>query len=187
MAAGREAIDRAALEELYARVEKPLYNVVYRWLWDAEEAHDIVQEAFYRLWRARARVDLATVEPLVYRIAINLASNRRRSRRLWQWVSWDRSPRRHSGAPDAGESLALEQRRAAVRRAVEALPERQKRVVMLCELAGMTYRQVADILDIPPGTVASRRHAALKKLRRSLAALTAEKRDHDRALERTGL
>ena len=51
-------------------------NVVYRWVWRAEEAQDIVQEAFVRLWRMRERVDLATVEPLVHRIALNLGAQR---------------------------------------------------------------------------------------------------------------
>jgi hypothetical protein len=42
------------IEELYRALEKPMYNVVYRWLWDPEEARDVVQETFLRLWRAWA-------------------------------------------------------------------------------------------------------------------------------------
>ena len=57
------------LEQLHTRLEKPLYNVVFRSAWNADEAHDIVQETFVRLWRMRGRVDLKSVEPLVYRIA----------------------------------------------------------------------------------------------------------------------
>lgn len=167
-------LTRAALEDLYTRLEKPMYNVVFRWLWDAEEARDVVQEAFCRLWRARDRVELATVEPFVYKVALNLASNRRRGRRLWQWVSWDRAPAQASDLRDADESLVLRERRAAVRRAVDKLPERHKRVVMLCEFSSMSYERVAETLGIPPGTVASRRHAALEKLRRSLAPLAPE-------------
>jgi len=57
------------LERLYARLEKPLCNVVFRWVWNMDDA----QDAFVRLWRMRARVDLATVELLIYKIALNLA------------------------------------------------------------------------------------------------------------------
>ncbi len=182
------ALTRGDLEALYARLEKPMYNVVYRWLWDTEEARDVVQETFCRLWRARDRVNMATIEPFVYKIALNLASNRRRTRSLWRLVSWDRAPSTASDRIAADDSLELSERRAAVRRALDKLPGRQKRVIVLCELSGMTYDQVAATLGIPPGTVASRRHAALKKLRRSLASLALENSRHDdRGLESTSL
>lgn len=190
MAIGRDhtsaPLTRAGLEALYIRLEKPMYNVVYRWLWNAADAHDVVQEAFCRLWRARDRVDMATVEPLAYKIAVNLASNRRRSRRLWQWVSWDRAPAQSSDSPLAGESLDARERRAAVRAAIDGLPERHRKVVVLCELSGMSYGQVAETLGVAIGTVASRRHTALKTLRRSLSGLFAEDDDHEPALETTG-
>ena len=79
----------ADLERLYARLEKPLCNVVFRWVWNLDEAQDIVQDAFVRLWRMRERVDLDTVEPLIYTIALNLAASRRRSSKIWRWVSLD--------------------------------------------------------------------------------------------------
>ena len=65
------------LEQLYARLETPLCNLVYRWLWSMDESQDVVQDAFVRLWRMRARVDKQTVEPLIYKIALNLAASRR--------------------------------------------------------------------------------------------------------------
>ena len=70
------------LERLYARLERPLYNVAFRWVWKAEDAQEIVQEAFLRVWRMRQRVDVETVDALIYKIAINLASSRRRSAKL---------------------------------------------------------------------------------------------------------
>ena len=53
-------VDEASWVELYRALEKPLYNVVYRWLWDSAESHDVVQEAFLRCWRRRelVRADL---------------------------------------------------------------------------------------------------------------------------------
>jgi DNA-directed RNA polymerase specialized sigma24 family protein len=81
------AADRRRVEQLYVRLEVKLTNVVVRWLWNREEARDVLQEAFVRLWRMRARIDWERVEPLVFRIALNLAANRRRSRRLWQFVT----------------------------------------------------------------------------------------------------
>jgi DNA-directed RNA polymerase specialized sigma24 family protein len=109
--------ERAELEALYARLEKPLFNVVYRWLWDREETQDVVQEAFMRLWRKREQIDVDRVEALVYRIAINLASNRRRTRKLWRWISLEAIWDRPSQSTRADDALAGEQELGAMRAA----------------------------------------------------------------------
>ena len=164
-----DGLDQAGLEALYLRLERPVYNVVFRWLWDPQDAQEVVQEAFVRLWRMRSRVRMETVEPLVYRIALNLASKKLRWRRTWRILSFERGEDEHGGSqPAADAALAAHQRRLAVRSAVEALPEKQRAVVMLCELGGLRYGQVAEALGIPEGTVASRRHTALKSLRKAL-------------------
>ena len=161
-------LDEPALERLYTELEKPLYNVVYRWVWDSEDAHDLVQEAFVRLWKMRRQVDLDTARPLVYKIALNLASNRRRAKRIWRWVSLDAVMNWPSSSKNAEAHLSDHQSHRVVRRAVEALPERLRKVVMLCEYSDLTYESIATILGIPPGTVGSRRHKALKMLRQQL-------------------
>lgn len=165
---GEPPLDEVAFEALFRRLERPVYNVVYRWLWSAEEAHEVVQESFVRLWRARRRVRMETIEPYLFRIALNLAARRRRWLRRWRFVGLEGTERRPAADPDAQALLESGERERLVRAAVEALPEHQRRVVMLCELSGMTYDQVAETLGIAPGTVGSRRHAALKHLRRLL-------------------
>lgn len=157
-------LDQPKLEELYTRLEGPVFNVVYRWLWDEAEARDVTQEAFLRLWGMRGRVEVATVEPLLYRLALNLAKNRQRSRRLWQLLTLEAALDREAPDSPADEALAAHQKQRAVREAVDALPERLKRVVMLCEFSGMSYAAIAEALGVPSGTVASRRNAALKEL-----------------------
>ncbi|MDA1093540.1 MAG: RNA polymerase sigma factor [Acidobacteria bacterium] len=157
------------LEQLYARLERPLCNVVYRWLWNMDEAQDVVQDAFVRLWRMRARVDLVTVAPLIYKIALNLAASGRRSKRLWQWVSLDalRAPRSKEASADS--AISSREEAARVRSAVQALPEQLRRLIMLCEYSELSYDEIADILSIPAGTVGSRRHRALRRLREALS------------------
>lgn len=166
---------RAELETLYARREAALYNVVFRWVWDPEEARDVVQEAFLRLWRMRDRVEAETVEPLVFRIAVNLASNRRRQRRRWGWLGLgDREPADGGAGRDAEDDALARERRQSVRAAIEALPERLRRVVVMTELSDLPYAEVAAALGIPVGTVGSRRNKALKLLRERLDALAPE-------------
>lgn len=162
------------LEELYRRLEKPLFNAVYRWLWDSAEARDVVQEAFVKLWDMAARVDLATVEPLVWRLALNAAAHRRRRRRLWRMLTLEAVADRAGPAKAADEALAQHEREEAVRRAVDELPDKLKRVVVMCEFSGMRYGEIARALEIPEGTVASRRNAALAKLEEQLGAFEDE-------------
>ena len=168
MVATPAPFDRAALEALYTRLERPLYNVVYRRLWHREDAMDVVQETFVRLWRARGRVRVETVESMTWRIALNLASNRRRSRRLWGWVPFVVERDERGSGPSAEAALATAQREAAVRRAVDELPEKLRDVMLLCEFSGLSHGEVAATLDIPVGTVASRRHLAAARLRGEL-------------------
>ena len=161
-------LDRQALERAFTALEAPLYNTLYRWVWDAEEARDLVQEAFVRVWNARERVDASTLKPLLFRVALNLASNRRRSRKLWGWLTLEVLREAPSPEPAADTTLDAAQRLHATRAAVDALPEHLRQVVMLCELADMSHAEVAQTLNIPIGTVGSRRNAALKRLRTSL-------------------
>lgn len=160
-------LDEVGLERLYVALEKPLYNVVYRWVWDAHEAQEVVQETFLRLWKMRARVKMETVEPLIYKIGVNLASKRRRKRRLLSWVGLEPEQADPSARAPLGD-LMCEERDVAVRLAVESLPEKYRAVILLCEFSDMTYAEVAVALDIKPGTVGSRRNTALEKLRTKL-------------------
>lgn len=158
---------KAEFERLFSRLEKPVYNVVYRWVWREQDAADIVQEAFLRLWRMRDEVRDETVEALVFRIAINLASNKRRKRKLWQWTGLSAVAELASSAnPETALTGARD--RTQVREAIDGLPEKLRRVVVMTELSGLPYAEVASALEIPVGTVGSRRNAALAKLRDKL-------------------
>jgi len=156
-------VDDASWVELYRALEKPLYNVVYRWLWDRMESQDVVQEAFLRCWRARDRIRAESFKAFVFRTALNLAANRRRRKKLWRLVSFDSLAEepRDSGA---GASVLLPR----VQRAVDELPDRLKRVLLLCEVAGMSYGEVAVVTGVKEGTVGSRRNRALALLRERL-------------------
>lgn len=163
-------LDEDTLAALYTRLEKRVYNVVYRWVWQRDDAAEIVQEAFLRLWNMRERVDLTTVDALVFRIAVNLASNKRRSRKLWQLVALDGlGGREQDSRADVAAHVEQSASADAIRGVLEKLPERLRRVVVLTELSELSYREVADILGIPEGTVGSRRNKALAILREHLA------------------
>ena len=158
------------LEQLYVRLERPLCNLVFRWVWRMDDAQDVVHDAFIRLWRMRERIDMDTVEPLLFKIALNLAASRRRSQRLWRWVTLDALRGATSADRPADETLAAYAERTRLRAAVEALPEDLRQVVVLCEYSDFTYDQIAKMLSIPVGTVGSRRNRALRRLKEVLSA-----------------
>lgn len=156
-------------EALYHELEKPLFNTVYRWLWDDQEAMDLVQEAFTRLWATRTRIDPIRAPAWLFRTAVNLAANRRRGRKLWSWIGLETviSQLRTSAAP-AESRLLQNERERNLRRAVDALPERHRTVLVLARFSGMSYGAIALMLAIPEGTVASRLNQALHLLEQRL-------------------
>src|SRR3546814_2554210 len=78
-------VDETELVASYGRVERPLYNALYRMLWDAQECQDVIHDAYLRLWQRKARVDAARIDALAWTAALNLARNRLRWRRLRGW------------------------------------------------------------------------------------------------------
>jgi RNA polymerase sigma factor (sigma-70 family) len=156
------SVDKEAWVEVYRALEKPLYNVVYRVIWDAAESQDVVQETFLRCWRRKDDIYAEGFKALLYRTALNLASNRRRRTRVWRLVG--------VAALDdvADESIATDALSKSMRDALDGLPAALRDVLLLTELAGMTYPEIAAALGIAEGTVGSRRSRALTLLRERL-------------------
>jgi RNA polymerase sigma-70 factor (ECF subfamily) len=169
--------DRRAFEQLVRRYEGELYSYLRRYLSDAAMAEDAFQATFLQVHLKCDQFDEARpFRPWLYTIATNQAIDAGRRNKRHRMVSLDRQNRR--GTSDAGSLLemsasegpgpvaALEssERRDLVRQAVADLPETLKSAVMLIYYQGLKYREAADVLDIPVGTVKSRLHAAVNKL-----------------------
>jgi len=160
-----QATRREAFEARYREQEGPLFNIVYRWVWHEQEALDLVQEAFCRVWERCGAWEIVQLKPYLYRTALNLAANHRRQRRLWKWTGFDVAARdlQREAGPDP-----CDEREAQVRTAIDTLPKRFKDVLLLHRFSGLPQAEVARILAIPVGTVASRHHKALKLLKKKL-------------------
>jgi len=157
--------DGRALGRLAERLGPMLYRVVHRLGLSDVEAEDSLQETLIRIWRAstgfRGRSSVST---WACRIAINQALGTIRARRR------SPAPVPAEAAPPANPEACFESRRQAelVRRAVTSLPPPLRAVVVLREYEDLSYRSIAEILDIPIGTVMSRLHAARRRLRAEL-------------------
>ena len=130
---------------------------------------DLVQEAFVKLWDTRQRVRPEQARPYVYKIALNMAANRRRAHKLWRWVGLED---RVYARDRSDEQLIRNQEETALRKAVERLPEKFKQVLVLCRFTDMSQREIGQLLKIPEGTVASRQHKALDLLKREMTRLS---------------
>lgn len=159
--------DRRAFGELVRRHREGVVNVVYRMCGETNLAEDAAQEAFIRAWQ-----HLPGYQPQspfrnwVYRIATNVALDALRRER--ETVDIDTLS---LAASDEGPETTLEgkERGERVRQAVLALPPASRAVLVLREYEGLSYREIADTLGIPIGTVMSRLNYARNRLRESLA------------------
>lgn len=158
--------------EAYRTLERPVYNVVYRWLWSAEDAQDIVQEAFMKAWKMNADIRQDGFKALIFRIALNLVRNRKRRQAIWSFVTLEQLR-----APTTDPTLSsLEE--TQVRHALSSLPEQHRSVLLLTEFAGLSHKELATVLGVQPGTIGSRRHRALAHLKQLLNAQGLDYEDH---------
>ena len=183
LAAYRTTSDRAAFEELVRRYERELFSYLRHYMGDAEMAEDVFQQTFLQVHLKCDQFEPGRkVRPWLYTVATNQAIDHKRRNRRHQMVSLDRSAG-SDGEEDAGslgqlldaagpspaEESESAERYEGVRHAVEELPEPVRQVVVLVYFQGLKYREAADVLDIPVGTVKSRLHAAIGKLSEALS------------------
>lgn len=172
--------ERGAFDLLVLRYQHKVVKLVARLLRDPAEAEDVAQEAFVKAYRALGsfRGDSAFYTWL-YRIAVNTARNSiaSRQRRPLDYEadlseseqSVVESRMRHSDTPEA--AALSEEIRATVNRAVEELPEDLRTAIILREVEGLSYEEIAAAMDCPVGTVRSRIFRARESIDRNLKPL----------------
>ncbi len=160
--------DRQAFGELVWRYRERVINVVYRMCGNAELAEDAAQEAFVRAWQHLGRYrHRGTFHAWLCRIAINCALDHLRREKPTADIEVLPLEGREPG-PEA--QAARRELRERVRMAVLDLPPASRAALVLREYEGLSYREIAEALDIPLGTVMSRLNYARSTLREQLAA-----------------
>lgn len=163
---------------LLRRYERELYGYLRRYLGDSDLAEDVFQNTFLQLYVKSGQYEIGRpVRPWLYTIATHQAIDALRRNGRHQAVSLNQNQKelpdgevrsllelletRGPGPLDAAQG---EERRERVRASVDQLPDFLRQVVILAYYQGLKYREIADILGIPVGTVKSRLHAALVRL-----------------------
>ena len=171
-----------AFEPLVEKYRQRVYRLAYNVLRDREEAWDVAQDAFIRAYQALPNFrGQSAFYTWLFRIVMNVAADRARQRAArgrafgtdavpeeeWDRVMVDQRPGEES--PD--QAAARAEQRARIRQALATLPEHHRTIIMLSDLEGLSYREIADVLAIPMGTVMSRLHNARRRLRDALGPL----------------
>ncbi len=167
--------DTDAFGRLVRRHQDRLYGTLTHLLGSPQDALDVAQEAFVLAWQnlASFRGDSAFYSWL-FRIAHNAAASfRRRDRRPSRWLDGQRDlqvdePADPSPANDPAAGMVIDERRLLVQAALADLPDDYRTVLVLKEMDGLSYEEIAAVLDCPIGTVRSRIHRARTELKEKL-------------------
>jgi RNA polymerase sigma-70 factor (ECF subfamily) len=178
----REAVRRVqageteAFEVLVEKYKRKTFRLAYSVLRDQEEALDVAQEAFVKAFRSLPKFKgESAFYTWLFRITMNVALDRRRQRATRAKSlgaedvppeEWERTAVASEPSPD--EEAVGAERRARIARALESLPDHHRSIIILSDIQGLSYREIAEVLAIPMGTVMSRLHNARKRLRDAL-------------------
>ena len=154
--------DEGAFDEVYRRHAEMVYNLAYRLSGDLEQASDLSQEIFLRVYRHLGRFrGHSTLKTWIYRVALNHCRSRLGRKKWWHW------PLREETGGEEGVEL-LDTRRdpesqaiadddaQRVLAALQEVPEPFREAVILCDLQELSYQEIAAVLGVRIGTVRSR-------------------------------
>jgi len=173
--------DAVAFEPLVEKYRQRVWRLAYQVLHDREEAWDVAQEAFVRAFHSLPSFrGQSAFYTWLFRITVNVATDRHRQRGAQARAfgpervteeEWARSTPDPGRGPD--QEAARAEQRERIRRALDALPPKARTIIMLSDVEGLSYREIAEVLNCPIGTVMSRLHNARKRLKGLLGPMLA--------------
>ena len=192
-----QAGSETAFDWLVTHYHGPVYNLILSMLGDVADAADSTQEVFIKAFRGiRGFRQGSSLKTWLYRIAVREALNHRRwfKRHLQKNISIDAEPeegRAHIDVEDLGaspfEQLATREIQIAVHSALQQVPDAFRSAVILRDLEGLSYEEVAEVLECNVGTVKSRILRGRRALREILEPLLGEREPQRRAEARAAL
>jgi RNA polymerase sigma-70 factor, ECF subfamily len=170
--------DELAFARLVDRHQQRVLRTCERFLGNVAEAEEAAQEVFLKLFRRAGSLEVrGLLSTLLYRVAVNHCLNQLRRRKILRFVGFTVAdeggeargvPEPMDGRPDALAELEARARWRVTRRAIAALPENQRAVLILARFEGLSYRQIAEVLEISLGAVESRLFRAMRNLEAAL-------------------
>ena len=176
--------DHDAFRVLVERYQDRAYRLALRVLRDEELARDVVQDGFLKVYRSLDRFEgRSSFYTWLYRVIMNLCLDEKRRDRSQRHVEWDETAPGEVDPGTADAANALYQHRAGpagslerselrgiMAGAIEQLPDDARQTLLLREVEGLSYAEIAECLGVPKGTVMSRLHHARRRVRELLLA-----------------
>ncbi len=170
--------DLSAFDDLVRRYEKQIYSYAYRMTQNYDDANDIAAEAFIKAYQAidKFRGD-SNFSTWLFRIVTNIYLDKRKRTKthvnipLDEYIELEENSvarQYEDPAPDPLEMLEETERNSALQQAINELPDYQRVMVLLFHTKGLSYEEIAGIVDLPIGTVKSRLNRARLALRQKL-------------------
>ena len=176
--------DKAAFDKLVRKHKDKLFNLAYWFLGDYQEANDCAQEIFIKVFKSLKKFRFESAfSTWLYRIATNTCKNRLKSS-AYRWKKKTVSLENPEGSKSVNPSFEVEddspspvnelekkERLMLIQKAINALPEEQNRVVVLRDIQGLSYEEIAFITGLNLGTVKSRLARGRLELRNKLKGM----------------
>jgi len=158
-------------DEIVDQHSARVYRLAYRLTGNKHDAEDLTQEVFVRVFRSLDKYTPGTFEGWLHRVTTNLFLDgaRRKQRIRFDALSDERAARLTSASPAPEVAYADMHFEDDVERALATLPPDFRAAVVLCDVEGLSYEEIAEILDAKLGTVRSRIHRGRAQLRAALA------------------
>ena len=165
------ARNEAALGQIYDRYRVILFGVLLRILNDRAEAEDVLQETFLQVWRRAADFDEKRGRPFTWLVTLARSRGIDRLRTLASRARVAQAGAKENPEEfsDAATDVVRSEQRGVVNKALDQLPEEQKRPLMLAYFDGLTQSEIAAHLGAPLGTVKTRMRAGMMKMRELLS------------------
>ncbi|MBN2600585.1 MAG: sigma-70 family RNA polymerase sigma factor [Candidatus Marinimicrobia bacterium] len=170
-----QAGDETAFEEIVNRYKNRLMNFAYRFVLDREEAEDIVQDTFLKVYQNRyAYKEIAKFSTWIYTITANLAKTilrKQRNRKLFFFSRLgpeDKDMDFPSNEPDTQSRIEGKFDEQTIQKAIIKLPEHFRTAIILRDIQELSYEEISNIINAPLGTVKSRINRARLKLQEDL-------------------
>ena len=163
--------DEDAFSSLICRVQNSAYSIAYRYMENDADTRDAMQEAFIKMYRSLGSFKGdSSFETWFTRILINCCLDELRKRKNspgWEDIDDHYNLADHEAGTE--EQVLKKERQRAVTEAIRKLPEEARNIIILREFRGLSYEELADVLDLEPGTVKSRLNRAKQKLKEILS------------------
>lgn len=161
--------DLRQMEVLFKAYQTALCNVAYNMVLDRDTAKDIVQEVFIQLWRNKDSIEFGpAIKGYLFKATTHLSLNYLQKEKKTQKFSNEIKSQFDESANHNYESVEIKEMEFRIREAIEKLPPKCKAIYLLSRHEGLSYKQIAEHLELSPKTIENQMGIALEKLRNAL-------------------